>query len=73
MSACWVRPAGSYAARHVGEAGVELALAGAAGRQEAVVAEAADLLYHLLVLLKLRGLALAALVQELERRHAARR
>jgi phosphoribosyl-ATP pyrophosphohydrolase/phosphoribosyl-AMP cyclohydrolase len=78
-----VRPAGSYTARlaaggpkavaqKVGEEGVELALAGVAGSEEEVVAEAADVLYHLLVLLKLRGLPLATVVQELERRHAAR-
>ena len=78
-----VRPAGSYTARlaaggpkavaqKVGEEGVELALAGVAGSEEEVVAEAADVLYHLLVLLQLRGLPLATVVQELERRHAAR-
>lgn len=78
-----VRPAGSYTARlaaggpkavaqKVGEEGVELALAGIAGKEEEVVAEAADVLYHLLVLLRLRGLPLATVVQELERRHAAR-
>jgi phosphoribosyl-ATP pyrophosphohydrolase len=59
-------------AQKVGEEGVELALAGVAGSEEEVVAEAADVLYHLLVLLKLRGLPLATVVQELERRHAAR-
>jgi phosphoribosyl-ATP pyrophosphohydrolase/phosphoribosyl-AMP cyclohydrolase len=78
-----VRPTGSYTARlaaggpkavaqKVGEEGVELALAGVAGSEAEVVAEAADVLYHLLVLLQLRGLPLATVVQELERRHAAR-
>lgn len=45
-------------AQKVGEEGVETALAGAAGDDEELCAEAADLLYHLIVLLKARGLAL---------------
>lgn len=40
----------------VGEEGVETALAGAAGDDEELCEEAADLLYHLAVLLKARGL-----------------
>jgi phosphoribosyl-ATP pyrophosphohydrolase len=38
-----------------------------------VTAEAADLLYHTLLLLKLRDTALADVVAELKRRHVARR
>ena len=45
-------------AQKVGEEGVETALAGAAGPDEELTAEAADLIYHLLVLLRARGLAL---------------
>ncbi|HEY8521405.1 MAG TPA: phosphoribosyl-ATP diphosphatase [Gammaproteobacteria bacterium] len=56
-------------AQKVGEEGVELALAAAAQDDGRVTAEAADLLYHLLVLLRLRGLTLEDVVAELERRH----
>jgi phosphoribosyl-ATP pyrophosphohydrolase/phosphoribosyl-AMP cyclohydrolase len=45
------------AAQKVGEEGVETALAGAAGDDAELCAEAADLLYHLGVLLHARGLA----------------
>lgn len=61
-------PADSYTARllakgpgkiakKLGEEGVEAALAGACGAREEVVAESADLLYHLLVLWIARGIA----------------
>ena len=63
------RPAGSYTTRlfesglpriaqKVGEEGVESALAAVTGDETAVAGEAADLLYHLLVLLRARGLSL---------------
>lgn len=58
-------------AQKVGEEAVELALAGAAGDRSAVVSEAADLLYHTLVLLAARDLALEDVVRELEARHRA--
>lgn len=45
-------------AQKVGEEGVETALAGAAGDDEELCREAADLLYHLIVLLRSRGLGL---------------
>jgi phosphoribosyl-ATP pyrophosphohydrolase/phosphoribosyl-AMP cyclohydrolase len=45
-------------AQKVGEEGVETALAGAAGDDAELCAEAADLLYHLIVLIKARGLSL---------------
>lgn len=57
-------------AQKVGEEGVELALAGAAGEDRAVVSEAADLIFHLLVLLRARDIPLADVITELERRHA---
>jgi phosphoribosyl-AMP cyclohydrolase / phosphoribosyl-ATP pyrophosphohydrolase len=46
------------AAQKVGEEGVETALAGAAGDEVELASEAADLIYHLLVLLKARGMSL---------------
>jgi phosphoribosyl-ATP pyrophosphohydrolase/phosphoribosyl-AMP cyclohydrolase len=77
------RPEGSYTARlvaggakrvaqKVGEEGLEVALAGAGGSDAEVVAEAADLLYHLLVLLRIRALPLERVVGELRARHAAK-
>ena len=46
----------SRVARKVGEEGLELALAGVVENDQAVLEEAADLVYHMLVLLKARGL-----------------
>jgi phosphoribosyl-AMP cyclohydrolase / phosphoribosyl-ATP pyrophosphohydrolase len=76
-------PEGSYTARlyaqgprriaqKVGEEGLEVALAAVAEADDKVIAESADLLYHLLVLLKCRGLPLTRVVTELESRHAAK-
>lgn len=56
-------------AQKVGEEGVELALASVAGDREAITSEAADLVYHLLVLLESHGLTLDEVVAELARRH----
>ena len=56
-------------AQKVGEEGVELALASVTDSREKVVSEAADLLYHMLVLLNSRESGLAEVVAELERRH----
>jgi phosphoribosyl-ATP pyrophosphohydrolase/phosphoribosyl-AMP cyclohydrolase len=58
-------------AQKVGEEGVELALAGAAQGEDKVVGEAADLLFHMFVLLRARGLSLSQVVRELESRHKA--
>ena len=55
-------------AQKVGEEGVECALAGAAGDTSEVCEEAADLLYHLAVLLHARGLGWADVMTVLERR-----
>ena len=63
------RPQGSYTttlfeagvrriAQKVGEEGVETALAAVAQDEAALLGEAADLLYHLTVLLRVRGLSL---------------
>lgn len=59
-------------AQKVGEEGVEVALAATAGDNQELTAEAADLLYHLMVLLQVRGLSLATVAEELRARHAAR-
>src|SRR5688500_3981991 len=56
-------------AQKVGEEGVELALAGAAQGDDKVVEETADLLFHVLVLLRARGVSLAQVVSQLESRH----
>lgn len=58
-------------AQKVGEEGVELALAGVGDDRSQVVSESADLIYHVLVLLAARDIALAEIVEELERRHRA--
>ena len=74
------RPEGSYTsslleagvkriAQKVGEEGVETALAAAAGGDEEVLNESADLIYHLLVLLRSRQLELGSLVEVLKIRH----
>lgn len=52
----------------VGEEGVETALAGAAGPREELVSEAADLLYHLTVLLHVRGSSLGEVCDALAAR-----
>jgi len=56
-------------AQKVGEEGLETALAAVAGDRDELTNEAADLLYHLLVLLRASGLSLADVVQTLESRH----
>ena len=74
------RPEGSYTtklfdagvkriAQKVGEEGVEAALAAATGDTDELANESADLLYHLLVLLRESGLTLDDVVKTLEARH----
>ncbi len=76
------RPPGSYTAnlfesgtkgiaQKVGEEGVETALAAVAEDEEALLGEAADLIYHLIVLLRSRGLSFQDAVKVLQERHAA--
>ncbi len=76
------KPEGSYTARlasegtvrvaqKFGEEALELVLAGAGEDDSRVVSEAADALFHLLLLLRQRGLALDRVVAELEARHRA--
>jgi len=57
-------------AQKVGEEGVELALAAAAGSRQETIDEAADLVYHLVVLLADRGLSLEDIANRLKARHA---
>jgi cyclase len=59
-----------HIAQKVGEEAVELALASVAGDRHETLNEAADLVYHLLVLLNQQGLQLADVVQTLASRHA---
>ena len=58
-------------AQKVGEEGVEAALAAVAQDKTALLGESADLLYHLTVLLRARGLSLAEAVDVLRQRHAS--
>lgn len=59
-------------AQKLGEEGVETALAGAAGDDAELCAESADLLYHLAVLLKARGLNLTDVTSVLAERAEAK-
>jgi len=74
------RPPGSYTttlldqglrrvAQKIGEEGVELALAAVTQSDEEILGEAADLLFHTLVLLKAKGLSLAQVTNTLRSRH----
>ena len=74
-------PAGSYTtklfesgikriAQKVGEEGLETALAAVVEDDDALLGEAADLLYHLIVLLRARGLDLDAVKQVLAKRRS---
>ena len=56
-------------AQKVGEEGVEVALAAAAADREELLNESADLIYHLLVLLRSEGITLAEVISVLEARH----
>ena len=56
-------------AQKVGEEGVETALAALSAGRVAFTGEAADLLYHLIVLLRVKKLSLADAIAVLEKRH----
>ncbi|HMK90878.1 MAG TPA: phosphoribosyl-ATP diphosphatase [Methylocystis sp.] len=55
-------------AKKLGEEAVETVIAALSQDEGALTREAADLLYHLLVLLEAKGVALADVLAELERR-----
>ncbi len=55
-------------ARKVGEEAVEAAIAAISYEKDELIGEAADLLFHLLILLDARGVPLADVLAELERR-----
>jgi phosphoribosyl-ATP pyrophosphohydrolase len=57
-------------AKKFGEEAIEAALAAVAGTEAALTAEAADVLYHLLVMLEARGVKLETVMAELQRRTA---
>jgi len=56
------------AARKFGEESVEAVIEAVGGDRERLTAEAADVLYHLLVMLAARDIALGDVLTELERR-----
>lgn len=58
------------AAKKMGEEAVETVIAAIEGDGKALVSESADLLYHLLVVLRSRGIALTEVLTELKRRTA---
>ncbi|HEX2447352.1 MAG TPA: phosphoribosyl-ATP diphosphatase [Methyloceanibacter sp.] len=58
-------------AKKLGEEAVEVAIAALAQDKKALVAETADLLYHLLVVLESRRIPLDDVLEELERRMSA--
>ena len=57
-------------AQKVGEEAVETVIEAVAGNREAMIYEASDLVYHLLVLLEATGCSIADLERELSARHA---
>ncbi|HXP01267.1 MAG TPA: bifunctional phosphoribosyl-AMP cyclohydrolase/phosphoribosyl-ATP diphosphatase HisIE [Luteibacter sp.] len=76
-----LRPEGSYTtklfeggirrmAQKVGEEGVETALAAVAEDDDALIGEAADLVFHLMVVLRARGIGFDAVAKKLASRHA---
>ena len=60
----------AYAARKFGEEAVEAIIAAVEGDRASLTNEAADVLYHLLVVLQTRGVALQDVLDELQRRTA---
>ena len=55
-------------AKKLGEEAVEAAISAVRGDREGLKAEAADVLYHLLVLLEVTGVPFSAVKEELQRR-----
>ncbi|OPZ77223.1 MAG: Phosphoribosyl-ATP pyrophosphatase [Alphaproteobacteria bacterium ADurb.Bin438] len=59
-------------AQKVGEEAVETVIASMSAKQD-MKEEAADLIYHLLVLLNYKGMGLKDIVEVLEKRHTAKK
>jgi phosphoribosyl-ATP pyrophosphohydrolase len=59
-----------HCAKKMGEEAFEVALAAMHHESKALIAESADLVYHWLVLLRARGIAVSSVMEELERRTA---
>lgn len=57
-----------FVARKLGEEAIETVVAALSGDADALTSEAADLLFHLLVLLETRGVPFSAVLGELDRR-----
>ena len=57
-----------HCAKKLGEEAVEMAIAAIAQDDDALIGEAADLLYHMLVVLECRGVGIEEVLRELERR-----
>jgi phosphoribosyl-ATP pyrophosphohydrolase/phosphoribosyl-AMP cyclohydrolase len=55
-------------AQKVGEEGVEVALAAVLGDKKRLTEESADLLFHLLVLLRQQGMSFEEVIKELQKR-----
>jgi phosphoribosyl-ATP pyrophosphohydrolase/phosphoribosyl-AMP cyclohydrolase len=77
------KPDGSYTARlwnegpvriaqKVGEEGVEVALAAATQKDDELIDESADLIFHLILLLKSRDRSLGDVISKLQSRHSRR-
>lgn len=60
----------AHCAKKLGEEAIETAMAAVQEDRDRLISEAADLLYHLLVVLEARGVALAQVEAELEKRTA---
>jgi phosphoribosyl-ATP pyrophosphohydrolase len=58
----------NYCARKFGEEAIELIVASANGNADEIKSEAADVLFHLLVLLESRGISLSEILDILEAR-----
>lgn len=57
-----------HVARKMGEEALELIIAAVEGEEPEIVAEAADLVFHLTILLSARGIDWDSIAEELERR-----
>jgi phosphoribosyl-ATP pyrophosphohydrolase len=60
----------SRAAKKLGEEAVEAVIAAVADDKPALIAESADLIYHLMVVLRARGVPVQQVLDELQRRSA---